>query len=208
MPDAPKNQDNNQKTNPLKGVDTAIKGAIDLVNPFTYLSPFMSPQENLSTRRKLIKSFKAKADAKRTPAEKFADWLTSKLGSVTFLVLNAVWFVTWFFINAGKVPGIEPFDPYPYGFLTMTVSLEAIFLAIIVLISQNREARVADLREEIELQINTLTETEITKLISMVAQLMEKQGIKIDDDPQIKKMLRPIDNAALERSIEKELENK
>lgn len=200
MLDSPQNSNSGQKNSPLKEV-------MDLVNPFTYLSPLSSPQENVKTRRKLIKSFKAKANAKRTPAEKFADWLTAKFGSVTFLVLNAIWFIVWILINTDKVPGITPFDPYPFGFLTMVVSLEAIFLAIIVLISQNREARVDELREEIELQINTLAETELTKLISLMVQLMEKQGIKVDDDPQIKKMLRPMDNAALERALEKELEN-
>jgi uncharacterized membrane protein len=189
--------------------DSNHKNSVDLTNPMTYLNPFLSHQENVSNRRKLIMSFKARADAKRTPAEKFADWLTSRFGSVTFLALNAIWFVAWILINTGKVPGIEPFDPYPFGFLTMVVSLEAIFLAIVVLISQNREAKVGELREEIELQISTMAETELTKVISLLVKLMEKQGIKVDDDPQLKKMLHPVDNAALERTLEKELdENK
>jgi uncharacterized membrane protein len=180
--------------------DNVLREAIDLVNPFS------SHQENVTTRRKLIKSFKAKADAKRTPAEKFADWLTSKLGSVTFLALNAIWFTTWILINTEKIPGIEPFDPFPFGLLTMIVSLEAIALAIIVLISQNREARVADLREEIELQVSTMAETELTKLINLMVKLMEKQGIKVEEDAALKKMLHPVDNAALQRTLEKELD--
>ena len=188
-----------------KGQSTHI-GMLDLVNPAFYLSPFSSHQDNVSSRRKLIKSFKARADAKRTPAEKFADWLTSKLGSVTFLSLNVIWFVAWLLINNDKVPWIEPFDPYPHGFLTMVVSLEAIFLAIIVLISQNREARIGELREEIELQMSTIGETELSKMLNLMVKLMEKQGIKVDDDPELKKMLRPVDNAAMERDLEKELD--
>lgn len=179
-----------------------------LQNPFSYLNPFSSPEENVDKRRKAIKSFKAKEDAKRTPPEKLADWLTSKLGSVIFLGLNASWFTTWILINTGKISAIEPFDPYPFGFLTMVVSLEAIFLAIIVLISQNREARIADLREEIELQISTISESELTKLIKLMAILLEKQGVKIDEDPELKRMLRPINNAALQREIENELDPK
>jgi uncharacterized membrane protein len=197
MPDSP------QKPAPsLK--DALFKG---IITPFSYLNPFAPHTENVSARRKLIKTFKAKANAKRTPAEKFADWLTARFGSVLFLSLNALWFAVWIGINTGLVPGVEPFDPFPFGLLTMVVSLEAIFLAIIVLISQNREARVAELREEIELQIDTITETEMTKLINLVVKLMEKQGINVDDDPQLKQMLRPIDNEALERNLEEELGN-
>lgn len=177
-----------------------------LTNPFSYLNPFSSPEENADVRRKAIRSFKAKADAKRTLPEKFADWLTSIFGSVVFLSLNALWFSAWILINIGWIPFVEPFDPFPFGLLTMVVSLEAIFLAIIVLISQNREARIGELREEIELQISTISESEVTKLIKLMAILMEKQGIKIHEDPELKRMLKPINNAALQRELEKELE--
>ncbi len=176
-----------------------------LIDFFSYFNPKLSHEENIASRKQVIKSFKAKADAKRSVAEKFADWLTSKLGSITFLTFNAAWFITWITINTGLIPGIEPFDPFPFGLLTMAVSLEAIFLAIIVLISQNREARIAELREEIELQVGVIAEGEITKLINLVVVLLEKQGIKIQDDPELAKMLRPIDNQKIEKDLEKEL---
>lgn len=177
-----------------------------LINPFSNLNPFSSGDDIIDKRRKAIKSFKARADAKRTATEKFADWLTSKLGSVVFLVANVSWFATWIVINTGMLPAIKPFDPFPFGLLTMIVSLEAIFLAIIVLISQNREARIGELREEIELRISTIAEAELTKLIQLVIILMEKQGINIDEDPELKKMLKPTDSNALEKELEKELE--
>lgn len=172
----------------------------------TSITPHASHQENYNNRRRVIKSFKAKANAKRSPAEKFADWLTSKFGSVVFLSLNAIWFLVWILINTGLIPGVEPFDEFPFGLLTMVVSLEAIFLAIIVLISQNREARIGELREEIELQISTISETEITKLIHLIKILLEKQGVKVDEDPELQKMLKPINNEALERRLEEELD--
>lgn len=177
-----------------------------LPNPFSYLNPFSSHEENIDLRRQAIKSFKARADAKRSGPEKFADWLTSKFGSVLFLSANALWFCIWIVINVGWVPAIEPFDPFPFGLLTMVVSLEAIFLAIIVLISQNREARIGELREEIELQVSTVSEVEITKLIKLVSLLLEKQGIKTEDDPELQKMLKPINKPAMERELEKELD--
>jgi uncharacterized membrane protein len=158
---------------------------------------------DVEERRKVIKSFKAKADAKRTMAEKFADTLTTKFGTVSFLFINAVWFTVWIIINKGLTP-LSIFDPFPFGLLTMIVSLEAIFLAIIVLISQNREARIAELREEIELQISTLAEGETTKLISLMVILLKKQGIVINDS-ELSFMLKPTDTAKLERDLEKEL---
>lgn len=170
------------------------------------INPLNSQQENIETRRQAIKSFKAKANAKRTPTEKFADLMTSKFGSISFLLLNALWFGAWIAVNVGWIPALDAFDPFPFGLLTMIVSLEAIFLAIIVLVSQNREARVAELREEIELQISTVSETEITKMIHLLTILLEKQGVKIDEDPELKRMLKPINNDAIEQQIEKELD--
>lgn len=152
-----------------------------------------------------IKSFKARANEKRNLAEKFADWLTSGFGSLTFLFLNAIWFTVWILINTGKWTIIEPFDPSPFGLLTLIVSLEAIMLAIIVLISQNREARIGELREEIDLQINIIAEQEITKLIELIAVLLKKQGVKISDDPELVRYLG-ISNEQIERELEKQLE--
>jgi uncharacterized membrane protein len=179
----------------------------DVLDLLSSINPKASRAENIQTRRQAIKSFKAKANAKRTLTEKFADWLTSKFGSISFLTINAIWFGVWITMNVGWWPNIKPFDPFPFGLLTMIVSLEAIFLAIIVLISQNREARIGELREEIELQISTIAESEITKMIYLLTLLLEKQGIKVDEDPELQKMLRPINNEVLEHQLEKELDS-
>ena len=177
------------------------------LNPLNVLSPLLDHQESVQHRRRAIKSFKAKADAKRSLSDKFADMLTAKFGTVAFLGLNIIWFAIWIPINTGNVPFIDPFDPFPFGLLTMIVSLEAIMLAIIVLISQNREAKVSELREEIELQLNTIADSELTKLIALMAILLEKEGVKIDD-PDIKKLLKPVDSAELIRRLEEELDPK
>jgi len=161
-------------------------------------------EEKAKHHRLVVQSYKAKADAKRTISDKFADNLTSKFGSVIFLSLNALWFTVWVIINTGFIPGVEPFDPFPFGLLTMIVSLEAIFLAIIVLISQNRAAKVAELREEIDLQINSIAETEISKTIVLLELLLDKNGIKIDD-PDVADMTQPLRSADIERALEKQL---
>ena len=159
----------------------------------------------VTRRREVIKSFKAKADAKRTRTEKFADWMTSYFGSINFLIINVAWFIIWIGYNTIAITGIVPFDPFPFGLLTMIVSLEAICLALIVLISQNREARIAELREEVDLQINTITENELTKAIYLMTVLMEKNGINIDDDPDLKEMLLPVRSEEIERHLLEQL---
>jgi uncharacterized membrane protein len=159
----------------------------------------------LTTSRKLIQSVKAKADAKRSTSERVADWLTEKFGTMAFLVLNFAWFGVWIIINSGLIPGIEPFDPFPFTFLTMVVSLEAIGLAIIVLMSQNRASKIADLREEVDLQVDTTTEAELTKLLVLMKRLLEKEGIDVSSDPELDAMLEPTDVDKLETVLENQV---
>lgn len=154
--------------------------------------------------RLVVQSYRAKADAKRTVSDKIADKLTSKFGSVIFLGINALWFLIWIVINTGLIPGVQPFDPFPFGLLTMVVSLEAIFLAIIVLISQNRAAKIAELREEIDLQINSIAESEVSKVLTLLSLLLDKNGIEVND-PEIAEMARPIRSSDIERILEKQL---
>lgn len=159
----------------------------------------------LKIRQRTVRGFGAKANTGRTMAEKIADHLTSRLGSMKFLILNAIWFLIWIVINLGWVTNIVPFDPYPFGLLTTIVSLEAIFLAIIVLISQNRAAKVDDLREEIDLQINTIAEEEITKVIELQVLLLKQHGIDVSQDPKLQQMLQPTDKNRIKKSLEKQL---
>ncbi len=162
-------------------------------------------EERVFHRRKAIQSYRAKADKKRGLSARFADGLTSKFGTVTFLLLNALWFAIWIPTNTGLIQGIKPFDPFPFGLLTMTVSLEAIFLAIIVLISQNRAAKIAEIREEVDMQVNSITEVEVTKVIQLLMMLLEKNGINVKDDHELYAMLRPVNSSDLERTLEKQL---
>ena len=161
--------------------------------------------ENEDTRRKLFKSIKAKADAQRTVMEKMADSMTSAFGSSTFLWANVAFFAVWLLINTGKVSAVAIFDPFPFVLLTTIVSIEAIILAIFVLVSQNRTAKVDDLRNETHLQLNLISEREVTKLIKMMALLLEKQGIDLSQDPELHKMIRPVSEEEIERMLEREI---
>lgn len=161
--------------------------------------------DNEEPKRKIFQSIKAKADAKRTTIEIVADWMTAHFGSMTFLLINTLFFVFWILINTNQIEFLSPFDPFPFNLLTTFVSLEAIFLAIFVLISQNRNSKVDDLREETHLQINLIAEKEITKLMKMMAIVLERQGVDLSQDPELKKLLRPISEEEIEKRLEKEI---
>jgi uncharacterized membrane protein len=96
-------------------------------------------------------------------------------------------------------------DPYPFNFLTMSVSLEAIVLSIIVLMSQNRETRVNDLRSEIDTRIDIESEEEITKALEILVKIARKQNIDLSKDEKLKKMLKPVDRYYLEKKFESEV---
>jgi uncharacterized membrane protein len=98
-----------------------------------------------------------------TVLQHIADWIAWFSGSMPFLLLNLIWFVVWIVVNTTHV-GVEQFDPYPFGLLTMIVSLEAIFLSCFVLISQNRQAEKDRVRSDIEYDINIKAELEIAHL--------------------------------------------
>lgn len=164
-----------------------------------------SSKENEELKRKILKSIKAKANAKRTVTEKIADWMTSRFGSMTFLSINAIFFTLWILINTGNIKFLNVFDPFPFNLLTNVVSLEAIVLAIFVLISQNRNSKIDDLREETHLQLDIISEREITKLMKMVSLLLEKQDIDLSQDPELQKMLRPFNEEEIEKRLEKEI---
>lgn len=161
--------------------------------------------ENEEPKRKILKSIKAKADAKRTVMERMADSMTSNFGSNTFLFFNVILFFAWILINTNQIKFILAFDPFPFNLLTNIVSLEAIILAIFVLISQNRTAKVDDIREETHLQLNLISEREVTKLMKMMALLLEKQEVDLSQDPELKQMLKPISEEEIEKKLEKEI---
>ncbi len=161
--------------------------------------------DKLSRRRRIIRSFEAKSLTHRTFSQKVADAITSGSGTIAFLLINLYVFALWISLNTNVIPGIIPFDPYPFGFLTMVVSLEAIVLSVIVLLSQNRAAQIASLREELHLQVNLIAEEEITKVLELLAEVREKVGIK-KNDPELDRMLQRIDTSYIERSLQKQID--
>ena len=94
----------------------------------------------------------------KTTEDRVADRITDFAGSMRFVYLHGAWFGVWILINAGLFGAALAFDKFPYGLLTMIVSLEAIFLSTFVMISQNRQAARADVRAELDFETNLRSE--------------------------------------------------
>jgi len=148
---------------------------------------------------------KAQHARDRGPVERLAQLLNDIASSTPFLVVHVVWFLVWISWNIGLLK-LRPFDPYPFGLLTMVVSLEAIFLSIFVLLAQKREAAIAELREEIALQVGLWTEQEVTKSLQLITGLYRRLGHPIADDPELREMLRPLDVKGIENRLVKQIE--
>jgi uncharacterized membrane protein len=150
-------------------------------------------------------AIKAQYAAHRSPLERFVDRLNLVAGSTPFLVAHFLWFAGWILWNTG-VLRLKPFDPYPFGLLTMVVSLEAIFLSIFVLMAQQRESAIAELREELGLQVSVRVEQEVTKTLQLVAGLYTRMGHRVSDDPELHRMLEPLDVRGIERDLLAQIE--
>lgn len=149
-------------------------------------------------------AIKAQHAGEQTPMQGFADWLTGVASSTGFFFFHVVGFAVWLTWNSNISP-LPKFDPFPYGFLTMVVSLEAIFLSIFVLMSQGRESKIGELREELTLQVNLKIEEEVTKTLHLVAGLYTRMGHTISEDPELREMLQPLDPAKMEREVTEQI---
>ena len=131
----------------------------------------------------------------RSVQQRIADAITNFSGNMAFVYLHVVWFGGWIVWNLGAFGG-KPFDPFPFGLLTMIVSLEAIFLATFVLISQNRISLDAERRTNLDLQIGLLTEHELTRALKMLDEIQDHLGIAQDPGTDLEELeaeVRPED---------------
>jgi len=112
-------------------------------------------------------------EEKLPTVQRIADWIAWFSGSMLFLIINGLWFTIWISINVFPL-GLPQFDPFPFGLLTMIVSLEAIFLSCFVLISQNRQAAKDKIRSDIEYDVNIKAELEVAHLHEKVDHIHEQ----------------------------------
>jgi uncharacterized membrane protein len=140
-------------------------------------------ERNIAT----LAEIRRQMETRRTIQDRFADVITNFSGSTLFLYLHVLWFGIWIALNTGLLQalGIKAFDPFPFGLLTMIVSLEAIFLSTFVLISQQRLSEIQDDRADLDLQIDLLAEYEMTKVLTIVDAIAHKLGLHEGKDPEL-----------------------
>lgn len=125
-----------------------------------------------------------KAARARSVQVRSADAITAFSGRILFVYVHIAWFAVWILLNTGKF-GAPAFDPFPYGLLTMIVSLEAIFLSTFVLMSQNRFSQEAENRADLTMHISLVTEHELTRALQMLDAIQDKLGIENSGDSEL-----------------------
>jgi uncharacterized membrane protein len=151
-----------------------------------------------------IEQHRREADESRSTQDVIADAITWFSGSMPFVYFHLVFFAVWIVVNL-EIAGLPAFDPYPFGMLTTIVSLEAIFLSTFVLVSQNRQAVIADWRSELDLQINLLTEHEVTRLLTLVDAIANKMEL---DHPHDEAELEDLEKDVAPEEVLNELEER
>jgi len=129
-------------------------------------------------RTRVSRNVNEEMEVHSTALLRIADWIAWFSGSMAFLILNGGWFIIWIAINTLPL-GIPAFDPFPFGLLTMIVSLEAIFLSCFVLISQNRQAQKDKVRADIEYEVNIKAELEIAHLHEKTDRIYENMMARL-----------------------------
>ena len=158
-------------------------------------------RDNVRAMRKLDEL----AVSRRTVADRIAEFVAKFCGSITFVWIHAVIFGAWILWNV--LPVLPHFDPYPFTFLTLCVSLEAIFLSSFILIAQNYEMRVTERRNQLDLQINLLAEQENTKMLQLLDRMAQKMGLYEQDDPEIEVLEQATRPETLARQIDDALQD-
>lgn len=141
----------------------------------------------------------------KTTTDILANYLTTSFGTLWFLGLIAVFIVAWVTVNMGFFSTMVPIDPYPFIFLMMLTQFFAIFLSVIVLMSQNRQGEILEVRQQIDFEINVRAEHEITKILHMLNELCTEVGIA-RIDKELEQMKEKIDIAEIKKEIEVAIE--
>jgi uncharacterized membrane protein len=172
-----------------------------------HTSPTIPPPQPDGLNSALARNIQALHERHRREEEsarlqdKLAGAVTRFTGSMTFVYVHLAILLVWVGVNTGLIPGVARFDP-TFVILATAASVEAIFLSTFVLISQNRAAKAANRRADLDLQINLLTEHEVTRLVSLVAQIAEKLDVEESRDPALGELKRDVAPEAVLDTLE------
>jgi uncharacterized membrane protein len=143
---------------------------------------------------------------RRSRSERLADGVGLFAGSIPFVMLHLALLIAWLLVNSGKIPKARPFDPYPFQLLGVIVAVEAVILSSFILMRQNRMMRRGERRDHLNLQIDLLSEKEITKVLQMVRAICGHMGLQnIMADKEIRELSEPTSIESLSQTLEERL---
>jgi len=143
----------------------------------------------------------------KSKTDRLAVFIIDILGSMVFLAGCILVFILWICWNVGLLPGLKPFDPFPFPILEMAVSLFAIVLSVSVLINQNRQGRIDKISHQVEFEVNVRAEEEITKILNMLHEMQQQLGLETKKDKELEVMKEPTDIQQIHHTLD-ELEAK
>jgi uncharacterized membrane protein len=153
-------------------------------------------RRNVDTITKMEKAF----NLHRTPGERVADSFAKFVGSWTFIIGQSIILAIWVVLNI--VAWIHHWDPYPFILLNLALSFQAAYASPIIMMSQNRQARLDERRNKLDLQINLLSEQENTEMLRMLRKICEKLEISHEDEPDLEALEQSTEPASLIEQIE------
>lgn len=160
--------------------------------------------------KKFARALRSKIGFKESWAEFAARQLAAWFGSLWFLIVHMIFYLGWIMLNAEMFSLRTPYDPFPFNVLMIVVPFISIFLSNIILISQNQQTRMTEIRQRIDFEINVRAEHEITKILEMLEVIHAKLGLDTDDH-ELSRMKERIDitqiKSEIERTIEEEEQN-
>lgn len=141
---------------------------------------------------------------RRSRVETIGDWIAGFFGSLWFIVAHAVFLTIWIVLNVNRLPGVSPFDPYPFPFLGFVIGIEFIFLTAFVLMNQNLQSKRQEHWGHLNLQVCLLTEQEVTKNLQMLQSICQLLKLhKLHSDQEAQDMAHATQVATLVEEIEK-----
>jgi uncharacterized membrane protein len=163
----------------------------------------------------LVQEIERREALSRSAVERASEAVTAVVGSAGMVIFHLCLFAVWLLWNLGALPGVAPFDPFPFGILTLIVSAEGVFLAIFVLISQNRMTREADRRARLDLHVNLLCEQSTTKVLQVVDRIAERlnvpgvaqdfEGLQLSKNTDIERLAEELAAVAHKSSADEEI---
>jgi len=117
-------------------------------------------------------------EQRKSHSDRIPEWIGSFAGTIGFILLQLLGFAVWIFLNSNIVKAVVPFDPYPFPILSVLLSLEGVLLMSFILIRQSSMSERADRRGHLDLQINLLTEQEVTRVLQMLQAINRHLGLK------------------------------